>query len=139
MTGQFNDLYKIEKQTLTDISRAICEKRGLPYHEIPVVSLGQQIRGLENLCQTVPNSMLADHYVWIARNVISDGFVHLTNDDIALLDSYGYTPMLATAETSNKPVFVYSTRYMNLLNINNNTSGVMSYAMNGYYVGNYIT
>lgn len=126
MTGNFNQLYKIQEQTLKAISESICIKRGLPTHNIPEISFMRQIAGLENVYQAVPNSMLADHYVWIGDNIMNY-LPALNNEQIAIIDNMGGTPRLATAETSNRPVFYYNEYY----------EGYDS--MNGYYIGNYIT
>ena len=128
MTFNYKQLYKIQEATLRDISAAICEKRGLPYHEIPEVSLMEQISGLENLFQAVPNSMLANHTVLIRDNMLS-GYFLMNNEQIAEADKMGCVPKLVSAETSNKPVFIY--------NLQGYTHNFPS--SNGYYIGNYIT
>lgn len=133
MNNDFTQLYKAQQQTIEDISRAICEKRGLPYHEIAEVCLMQQIAGLENLYQAVPNSMLADHYVFASpyRNNFNS-WMPLNNEQIAYLDKLGYWPQLASADTSNKPIFIYT-------DITLNPFDSSRYSFTGYYIGNYIT
>jgi len=126
-TGDFTQLYKIQEQTLEDISRAICEKRGLPYHKIAEVALPQQIYGLKNLCKTVPDSLLSENIVLIKEfNSFMDYYPEINNEQIALCDSYGLIPYLISADTSVKPVFAYY-------------GSVNGNSLSGYYVGNYIT
>ncbi len=116
--NDYNKLYKIERQTLEAISNAICDKRGVPRHPIPEVTLMQQIKGLENLYQTVPDSMLSNEVKYSARS----GSILINNEQIAALDIMGCVPALISSETSAKPVFAYKYE-----------------GQTYYYIGNYIT
>jgi hypothetical protein len=125
MTGDFTKLYKIQEQTLEDIVRAICEIRGVPYHEIPAVAIPQHLAGLENLIQRVPNSMLSNSLECYSS---LDGMVLANNSKICELEKMGEVPKLYSLDTSNKPVFWYPSE----------TNRVMD-DKNYYYIGNYIT
>lgn len=125
MTGDFTQLYKIQEQTLEDIVKAICEIRGLPYHEIPAVAIPQHLAGLENLIQRVPNSMLSSDLecYWSLSDMVL-----ANNSKICELEKLGEVPKLLSLDTSNKPVFWYPSEVDRVAD-----------GKNYYYIGNYIT
>jgi hypothetical protein len=135
MANDFKQLYKIQKSTLEDISKALCEVRGLPYHKISEVTLYQHIKQLENLYQTVPNSMLSDNIVFVSRYLDTFNnsyYFEANNEQIEILESNGYVPGLISAETSNRPVFAYPLS-------NNESYFFLGRTGVPYYIGNYIT